>query len=102
MGNIRCREEEKDYFKIWWETEDTGAWVGSVIVVRWYNGKLEISSQANLLSLEEMRYLVQWIQRTMPKPKYRITTVFDLEPLAVVTSSFNWINEKIEIEEVWE
>jgi len=102
MDIIRCREEENDYFRIWWEYEDTGEYHGNVLTVTWFNGKLEFSSQAQLISVDEMRYLIQWIQKTLPQPKYRITTIFEDKPSAVVTSDYDWINKEIEVEEVWE
>jgi len=56
-----------------------GGWVA-----KWEDGKLHIAlSHIEGLTPEEVQTVVDWIMKTIPKKKYRITRLFDNRPSAV-------------------
>lgn len=102
----RVREEESDYFYIY-DQKSNGEVGQNILIVRWFVGKLEIGSEAGLITQEEFTYLSEWVEKTRPIAGYRINKVFDEKPLGVwLRSEYHnpdgafLVNEN-EIEEVW-
>lgn len=95
----RIIEEESDYFHIYLEREN-GEIGGNILIVRWFNGKLEIGSEAGLITQEEFFFLEDWYKRTKPKLKYRIAALFSTKPAYVYDEENDMLD--FEVEEVWE
>jgi hypothetical protein len=107
MNISRHREEEPEYFHIYYEDEDTGLVQSNIFYAGWFKGKLEISANASLLTMEEVKDFYEWAKETQPKPEYKI--VFKNKPI-VIEKDCSYLNygrnyiitdEDFEIEEVW-